>query len=210
MHSLQEKLLNLIDSRQIGSLSLREIGSLIGERFPQKVKHHLAQLEQKGLIKIDRSNKNINRIKSGKIKDSNLLSIPILGAANCGQAVQYADQHCSGYLRVSPALLSKQKDIFVLQADGPSMNKAEVNGKQIEDGDYLIIDGDYKTAKNGDIVVSIIDGMANIKRFFKDQENNQVVLMSESTKDFAPIYIHEDDDFLINGKVIQVIKKPKM
>ncbi len=63
--------------------------------------------------------------------------------------------------------------------------------------------------RNGDIVLSIIDGMANIKRFFLDKANNQVVLVSDSTKEFPPIYIHEDDDFMINGKVVQVIKKPK-
>ena len=52
-------------------------------------------------------------------------------------------------------------------------------------------------------------GMANIKKFFLDRENRQVVLMSESTKDFPPIYIHEDDEFMVNGKVVQVIKKPR-
>ncbi len=66
-----------------------------------------------------------------------------------------------------------------------------------------------KNVKNGDIVLSIIDGMANIKKFFLDKEHGQAILMSESTKEFPPIYIHEDDDFMINGKVVQVIKTPK-
>ena len=50
--------------------------------------------------------------------------------------------------------------------------------------------------------------MANIKKFHFDRENSRIVLVSESSKDFPPIFIHEDDDFNISGKVVQVIKKP--
>lgn len=89
------------------------------------------------------------------------------------------------------------------------MNKANVNGKTIEDGDYLIIDSDYRSPRNGDVVLSVIDDMANIKKYIWDEDNNQVVLVSQSTKDIPPIFIHEDDSFMINGRVIQVIKKPK-
>ena len=89
------------------------------------------------------------------------------------------------------------------------MNRAEIKDKYIVDGDYVIVDADDKSVKNGDVVLSIIDGMANIKKFFMDRQNQQVVLMSESTKDFPPIYIHAADNFMINGKVVQVIKKPK-
>ncbi|HZT34945.1 MAG TPA: hypothetical protein VFA15_03425, partial [Nitrososphaera sp.] len=59
-------------------------------------------------------------------------------------------------------------------------------------------------------VLSVIDKMANIKRYHFDKENNQIVLMSESTQSFPPIHIHPDDDYSINGKVIKVIKKPKI
>ncbi len=90
------------------------------------------------------------------------------------------------------------------------MNRAEVNGKKLEDGDYIIIDSEVQKPKSGDIVLSIIDGMANVKRYYEDKENNQIVLLSDSTHDFPPIYIHKDDDYHINGKVVQVIKKPKM
>jgi SOS-response transcriptional repressor LexA len=89
------------------------------------------------------------------------------------------------------------------------MNKSIVNGNTIEDGDYLIIDSSDTSPSSGDVVLSVIDEMANIKKYVWDEENNQIVLVSESTKDIPPIYIHEDDSFMINGKVIQVIKKPK-
>jgi len=88
------------------------------------------------------------------------------------------------------------------------MNRAEIDGKKIDDGDYVIIDSQNCEAKDGEVVLSVIDGMANIKKFSVDEENNQIVLVSESTQNFPPIYIHQDDDYMINGKVIQVIKKP--
>jgi hypothetical protein len=53
----------------------------------------------------------------------------------------------------------------------------------------------------------VIDGMANIKRFILDKENERIVLKSESTQDFLPIFIHKNDQYQISGRVIDVIKK---
>jgi len=92
------------------------------------------------------------------------------------------------------------------------MNRADIEGKTIEDGDYVIIDSEQKNPKNGEYVLSIIDDVANIKRYFEDKKNKQVVLLSESRANFLPIYIHprEIPEYLVGGKVIQVIKKPKL
>jgi len=64
MHPIQEKLLKLIGEKNIGSLTLREIGGLIGESLPQKIKHHLSQLERKGFILIDRRKELIRRVNT--------------------------------------------------------------------------------------------------------------------------------------------------
>jgi repressor LexA len=209
MHILQEKLLNLIKQTNIGSKTLREIGEKIDEKYPQKIKHHLDQLEKKGLIKQDRAHGIIEAKGAGKVSNSNLLSVPIFGAANCGPATIFANSNIEGYLKISTALLRKRKNIFAIRAQGLSMNSAKVGGNTIEDGDYLIIDSDDLIPRDGDIILSVIDNMANIKRYIWDEENQQVILVSDSSRDFPPIYIHEDDSFIINGKVIQVIKKPK-
>lgn len=209
MHKIQEKLLGIIQTKNVSGLTLREIGELIGEKFPQKIKHHLDQLERKNLIRIDRRNKTILRAGESSAPGGSLINVPIIGAANCGPATIFANENIEGYLKISKNILRKCKNIFAIRAQGLSMNKAVVAGKSIEDGDYLIIDSDDTTPTNGDIVLSIIDDMANIKKYVWDETNNQVVLVSESTKDIPPIYIHEDDSFMINGKVIQVIKQPR-
>lgn len=209
MHNLQEKILKLLDTKNIDGWTLREIGENIGEQFPQKVKHHIIQLEKKGLIKTNKKTKSIVRVRQGAIKNTELISVPIVGAANCGPATIFANENIEGYLKISKNILNKCKNIFAIRAQGLSMNREKINGKTIEDGDYLIIDSSDTSARNGDIILSVIDDMANIKKYMWDSANNQVVLMSNSTQDIPPIFIHENDSFMINGKVIQVIKQPR-
>ena len=209
MHNIQEKLLQVMQNKNLNGMTLREIGEMIGEKFPQKVKHHLDQLQKRGLVKIDRTKKTIMKSIGGAIKNTQLISIPIVGSANCGPATIFANENIEGYLKISKTILRKFKNIFAIREQGLSMNRAMVNGNTIEDGDYLLVDSDQTSPSNGDIVLSVIDDMANIKKYVWDEANNQIVLVSESTKDIPPIYIHEDDSFMINGKVIQVIKKPK-
>lgn len=207
MHSVQEKLIKLIDSKNIGNLTLRKIGELIGESLPQKVKHHLTQLERKGFISIDRKNKKISRINKQERISGLFISIPIVGSANCGSANIYADQNIEGYLKISKRLAPSKKGVFAIKAEGNSLNKANIAGKKVESGDYVIIDSKIVSPHDGDYVVSIIEGMANIKKYRSDRKNSRIVLISESTQEYEPIFIHKNDDFKINGKVIDVIKK---
>lgn len=215
MHELQQKLLKLAHTKNLGQYTLRALGALVGESSPQKIKHHLNQLEKRGLIHIDRQKRVIQKAEQGwirsELKNARLLAIPILGSANAGPANRTGEANIEGYLRVSSTFINRRanRKLFALKVDGPSMNRAEINGKRIENGDYVIIDSEDRTAREKDIVLSIIDGMANIKRFYLDTKNKQIALISDSTHYFPPIYIHEDDDFMINGKVIQVIKKAK-
>lgn len=217
MHNIQNKLLKLIQERNLGQLTLDQIGDLLGirPRSPQKVKHHLGQLEKKGFIRVDKSRGTIEKTGFGSLtgflRRGKLFAIPILGAANAGPAQLLAEPNIEGYLRISSTLVGRRssKGLFALKVDGPSMNRAAIGGKKIEDGDYVIIDSEHREPKEGEIVLSVIDGMANIKKFHFDKVNRQIVLISDSTHDIPPIYIHEDDDYIVNGKVVQLIKKPK-
>ena len=216
LHPLQEAILQLSRERNIAKMKLREIGRLVGDPSPQKIKHHLQQLEKKGLIKIDRERQVAQNTMHGSIegflkkRGSKLFRIPIVGAANCGPAELLAEKNIIGYLRVSNALVHRQSsdDLFAVRANGYSMNQARVNGKTIDDGDLLIVDSADHVPEEGKVILSVIDGAANVKRYHKDAQNNQIALLSDSTNDLAPIYIHEDDDFVINGHVIEVVKRP--
>ena len=207
MHLTQQKILQSLNEKPFIDLTLRDIGKSIGEHSPQTVKHHLTQLNKNGFIVIDKKNKIIKKILRTD-SDGFFISLPILGSANCGPANICAEENINGFLKVSKSILNRNGDLFVIKAEGNSMNKANINGNNIEDGDYVVIDKNSILPANGDYLLSIIDNMANIKKYHKDIDNNQIVLMSESTQEYPPIYISEDDNFIVNGKVVQIIKKP--
>jgi len=205
MHETQKNLIELTRNKNIARLSYREIGKEIGIEHPQKVKHHLEQLRKKGILIIDRASDTQNITERGK-KASGLISFPIFSAANCGEATLLAEENLEGYLRVSTRVLSsaivrKSRSIFALRAEGNSMNRAR---KPINDGDYVLIDPEHTSPSNGDYILSIIDGLANIKRF--EYEDNRILLLSDSTSPYPPIIISTEDNYLINGKIVEVIK----
>lgn len=211
MHQIQEKLLRLIGLKDVSGLPLRSLGEHVGVTdSPQKIKHHLYQLAKKGFIRMDRK-KGILELVGKSETPSALVAIPVLGSASCGAATIFADDTIEGYLQVSPKVLKKHHAVFAIQATGNSMNKASVDGKCIEEGDYVIVDSENKAPENGQYVLSLVDGLANIKRFYLDSDNAQIALVSESTSHYMPIYIHEDDAdaYEVSGVVLQVIKQPK-
>jgi SOS-response transcriptional repressor LexA len=190
-----------------------------GAESPQKIKHHLVQLERKGFIRIDRDNGVAERTPSSASRSvglvsgpGGLFSIPIVGTANCGPATVFAEQNIDGFLRVSSRLVGRKRPdgLFAVRADGSSMNRAMVGGRPIDDGDLVIIDSMSKDADTGDVVLAVIDGKATIKKFINDRENGQVVLAAQSSYDYEPIYLHPDDNFEINGKAVSVVKRPKV
>lgn len=218
MHPIQEKLLDLSKRENLAQLTLRDMAEKMGLRnvSPQKIKHHLLQLQKKGFLTIDRIKGTMEKSSStpdwaqGLLKKaSQLFSIPLIGTANCGPSTIFAEQNFQGFLKVSSKLIGRPRPdgLFAIKADGSSMNRAEINGKRIEDGDYMIVNKNDLDVRTGDVVLAIIDNRATVKRFIDDRANGQIVLKADSSFDYEPIYLHPDDEFSINGKVISVIKK---
>lgn len=205
MHKLQDKLLRTIERENLSGMTLRNIGGLVGENSAQKVKHHLMQLSKKGFITYNPTKREIRRVQ--KISKEGFVSLPIVGSANCGPATIFADENITGYLKVSKKIAPRGGKLFILRAEGDSMNRASVNGKNIEDGDFVVVDPEQRSPKEGNYIVSVIDEVGNIKKFVPDSKNKRIILKSESTKNYLPIFIHEDDKYEVSGRVIDVIKK---
>lgn len=210
MHSIQRRILQLASEHGFTVLSLRGLGRLIGVDSAQQIKHHIEQLERKGILAYDRQHKILKLARGKGTTQTNLILVPILGAANAGQATLLAEENLEGYLKVSSRLLPK-RHVFAIRVEGNSMNRANIKGQGIEDGDYIIIDPQAQNPHSGDYVLSVIDEVANVKRYYFDVRNNQVVLVSESTQKYPPIIIdpNEISGYLVNGKVIRVVKKPR-
>src|SRR5438105_1352426 len=102
MHPIQLRLLELSKRQNLARLSLREMATHIGMKneAPQKIKHHLQQLEKRGFLVIDRAQRTMERAGTqpgwakGLLESSaRLFSIPIVGTANCGPATIFAEQN---------------------------------------------------------------------------------------------------------------------
>ena len=140
-----------------------------------------------------------------------LVQVPIRGRVSCGVATELASDESGSFLPVSPSLIHTKKwdDIFALIATGDSMNDAHVHGSTVDDGDYVIVRKiDGYTPQDGDYVVSRIDDACNLKKLKIDRLNRRVVLLSESTEDYTPIFIAEEDMpyYAIEGIAIDVVK----
>jgi len=217
----QQKLLEIAAQHDLNDVSIREIGRMMdptgkGEH-PQTVKFHWQKLFEAGEINyLPRSKKTRDAIKNfvdeHKLGDGrDLISIPVRGVANCGPASSYAADEKLGYIHISSTFLhtKRHKDLYAIIASGESMNRSKIDGKPINDGDYVIVDRSVSQPESGDCIVAIVNGLANIKRFLR--ERGRIVLVSESSEQFDPIFIHpeDQDDALIAGKVVQVVQKPK-
>lgn len=166
---------------------------------------YLNALEEKGYI--ERTSEDRGILLKGVNADS-FIQVPVFGASSAGAATMFADQYIEGYLRVSKRLV-KDRNVFAVQVSGTSMNKAKVNGKTIQSGDFILVDGTTKEYRNGDRVLVVIDGLATVKTY-RSLDGKMIALLPESTdKIHKPIFLTPEDNFVINGKVIDVLKMPK-
>ena len=210
-------LLKIASENNLNDLTIREVGRRMGDEYPQTVKYYWKKAFDAGKINyLPRSREAKSSINNyahrNKLNSEvSLISIPIRGVANCGPATRYAQDEDLGYIHLSSTLLGtkKHEDLYAIVADGESMNKASVHGKSINDGDYVVVDRSAMQPKDNDYVIAIVNGLANIKRFYHEQD--RIILASESTENYDPIFITPEDqsDSLIGGTVIQVVEKPK-
>ncbi|NCQ06548.1 MAG: repressor LexA [Candidatus Moranbacteria bacterium] len=166
---------------------------------------YLNALEAKGYI--ERTSEDRGILLKGVNADS-FIQVPVFGASSAGAATMFADQYIEGYMRVSKRLV-KDKNVFAVQVSGTSMNKAKVNGKTIQNGDFILVDAEEKQYHNGDRVLVVIDGLATVKTY-RSLDGKTIALLPESTdKAHKPIFLTPEDNFVINGKVIDVLKMPR-
>ncbi len=134
---------------------------------------------------------------------SEKIQIPLVGNVACGMPL-LATENIEAYIPYDVSgIRGGVQDYFFLRAVGDSMNKTNIAGKTIEDGDYVLIKK-QSTADFGSRVVALIGEEATIKKLARGEEGYR--LEPESTNPAnKPIYMF--DDFSIQGVVSDVIKK---
>lgn len=143
--------------------SVREICAKVGLSSTSTVHGHLSRMEKKGLIKRDPTKPRAIELLKDDVVKKELVDIPIIGKVTAGKPI-LAFENIEDYFTMPLEFTKNKNDLFILKISGESMIDAG-----IYDGDFAIIEKS-SSAKNGDIVVALIDDEATIKRFFKEKD----------------------------------------
>lgn len=186
--------------------TVREICAALGIKSTSTVHKDLASLEREGLIKKDPSKpralmivepeeetSDINEYRNAERTD--VVEIPVVGRVAAGTPI-LAEENIEDSFPV-PSRYVTNGTSFMLTVKGESMIEAG-----IMDGDYILVQ-QQNTARNGDIVVAMIDGFeseATVKTFYK--EDNHIRLQPENST-MNPIIVK---DVRILGKVTGVFR----
>jgi DNA polymerase V len=108
-----------------------------------------------------------------------------------------ADDFLDASIDLNKALIKNKDATFYGRVKGDSMI-----GAGIHDGDLLIIDKSIEP-KNNKIAVCFIDGDFTVKRI---QITKEIIWLIAENKNYPPIKVTKDNDFLIWGIVTNVIK----
>ena len=175
--------------------AVRDICEAVNLKSTSSVHSHLETLEKNGYIRRDPS-----KPRAIEIIDDNfnlvrreVVNVPILGSVAAGQPL-LAVENVENYFPI-PAEYMPNAETFMLNVKGDSM--VEVG---ILDGDQVIVEK-RSTARNGEIVVALVDDSATVKTFYKEDGFYRLQPENESME---PIIINGEVQIL--GKVIGVLR----
>ncbi len=194
--------------------TVREICNALNIKSTSTVHKDLENLQQKGFIRRDPAkpraimvvdSEKLSGEESGTgcaskdyIKEADrtdVIDIPLVGRIAAGTPI-LADQNIEDSFPVPARFVGKNNN-FMLTVRGESMVEAG-----IFDGDYILVE-ESNTARNGEIVVAMIDGFeseATVKTFY--HEGDHVRLQPENSS-MSPIIVK---DVKILGKVKGVFR----
>jgi len=124
------------------------------------------------------------------IREGDDSTLPILGYIAAGQPIEAIEQQETVQV---PELLRTDKPCYVLQVRGDSMID-----EGILDGDHIVVE-QRDQARNGDIVVALIDGTdATLKRI--EQKPGEVVLHPANSS-MSPMHF-SPDQVIVQGILV--------
>lgn len=178
--------------------SIREICKAVGLSSTSSVHAHLNTLEEKGYLK-----KGTNKRRALELIDiddiccnlpkKEIINVPIIGTVTAGAPI-LAVENVDDTLPISVDFVGN-KESYVLRVKGESMIEAG-----ILNGDFVIVNS-QNTAKNGDIVVALIDDEATVKTFYKEKDH---IRLQPQNSSMDPILVKNP---YILGVVKAVVRK---
>ena len=175
--------------------TVREIGEAVNLKSSSSVHAHLDTLEKKGYIRRDPSKPRAIEIldESYAMTRREMVNVPMVGRVAAGEPI-LATENIEDYFPVPAEFMPKEQS-FMLKVKGESMVNAG-----ILNGDQVLV-RQTNAARNGDIVVAMIEDGATVKTFYK--EDGHIRLQPENDT-MDPIIV--DGDVQSLGKVFGVFR----
>ncbi|SDF57079.1 transcriptional repressor LexA [Sporolituus thermophilus] len=176
--------------------SVREIGEAVGLSSSSTVHSHLSKLEELGFIRRDPTKpRAIEVLDEAPWRQKALTPVPMVGRVTAGQPI-LAVENIEEVFPLPTEFVGNDDNVFMLVVRGDSMINAG-----ILDGDLVIV-REQNTARNGDIVVALLDGEeATVKRFYKEKD---YIRLQPENNYMEPIY---SQNVTILGKVVGLFRR---
>ena len=174
--------------------TVREICETVGLRSTSSVHAHLATLEKNGYIRRDPTKPRAIEIcdDSFQVVRTEMTSLPEVGDVAAGLPI-LAQENIMSYVPV-PSEFVPSGESFILRVRGDSMINVG-----IFDGDRIFVNS-CNTARDGDIVVALVDDSATVKTFYKEKDH---IRLQPENDSMDPIIV---PDCQILGKVFGVFR----
>ncbi|HKL80757.1 MAG TPA: transcriptional repressor LexA [Mobilitalea sp.] len=174
--------------------AVREICEAVKLKSTSSVHSHLETLEKNGYIRRDPSKPRAIEIIDDEfnLTRRELVNVPVVGVITAGQPI-LAVENIDSYFPI-PSEYMPNEDTFMLVVKGNSMINAGIFNH-----DKILIQK-QSHAKNGDIVVALIEDEVTVKTFYK--ENGYYRLQPENDA-MEPIIVPE---LQVLGKVIGLFR----
>lgn len=193
----QEQILNYIVKsikEKVQAPTVREIAEEF--EITNKAAHdHVKAIEKKGYIHVEKhQSRGIVVLRSNPADEipTTATSIPLVGRVAAGLPI-LAEENIEDYVTV-PNELAKKGTLYALRVIGDSMVEAGILDK-----DIAIIQK-KETAKDGEIVVAMVDDEATLKTFYKESD---YIRLEPANKNYKPIRTKKAQ---ILGKLVGIIR----
>ncbi len=175
--------------------AVREICEAVNLKSTSSVHSHLETLEKNGYIRRDPTKPRAIEILDDQFNLSRreVVNVPIVGQVAAGQPI-LAVENIESYFPI-PAEYMPNVQTFMLKVKGESMINAG-----IYDGDQILVQ-QQNTARNGDIVVALVEDSATVKTYYKEKDCYRLQPENDTME---PIMVY--GDLKILGKVIGVFR----
>lgn len=175
--------------------AVREICEAVNLKSTSSVHSHLETLEKNGYIRRDPTKPRAIEIcdDSFQMVRTEMVNIPVIGNVAAGQPI-LAEENIESYFPVPAEMIPNGEPSYVLKVRGDSMINAG-----ILNGDQIFVQS-CSNARNGDMVVALLDDSATVKTFYR--EKGHIRLQPENDT-MDPIIVN---DCKIIGKVFGVFR----